>query len=101
MKRIATVVAAGALALVAGCLVMLEASDQAVAASRGGGGHFGGGGHAVGGGRTMSRSGGTPRDAHGQRPAHHYRFATCEHWQHQNHSAVQLDYQSASQRRHY
>ena len=34
MKRIAKVVAVGALALVAGSLVMLEASDQAAAAFR-------------------------------------------------------------------
>jgi len=38
MKRNATVLAAGALALFAGSLVMLEASDQAAAAFRGGGG---------------------------------------------------------------
>jgi hypothetical protein len=57
MKRIATVVAVGALALVAGSLVMLEASDQANAAVRGGGHGFGGGGRSFGGGgRSMMRS---------------------------------------------
>jgi hypothetical protein len=50
VKTIATVVTAGALALVAGSLVMLEASDQAAADFRGGGVHV------VGGGRTMSGS---------------------------------------------
>src|SRR5262249_51309963 len=63
MKRIATVLAAGAFALFAGSLILVETADQASAAMRGGGGggmrSFGGGGgmRSMGGGsRTMMRS---------------------------------------------
>jgi hypothetical protein len=65
MKKIATVLAAGAFALFAGSLILVETADQANAAMRGGGGggmrSMGGGGGSMrsmggGGGRSMMRS---------------------------------------------
>src|SRR5437899_1658426 len=54
MKKFATVLAAGALALGAGLFVLVETTDLANAASRGGGGGGGGRSFSGGGGRSFS-----------------------------------------------
>jgi hypothetical protein len=61
MKRLATVLAAGAFALFAGSLVMVDTADAFRGGFGGGGGHFGGGG----GMRSMSGGGGGMRSFSG------------------------------------